>query len=32
MLDFICATCGHLSFESEACTACEAVAAEDLVA
>jgi hypothetical protein len=32
MLDFICPTCGHFSLESEACTTCEAVVSEDLVA
>ena len=32
MLDFICPTCGHFSFEDEACQTCPTPAAEDLVA
>ena len=32
MLDFICPACGQLSFEIEACAACETPAADDLVA
>lgn len=32
MLEFICATCGQFSIESDACSLCESAPSEDLVA
>lgn len=32
MIDFICATCGQLSFDDEVCVSCHGTSTEDLVA